>query len=951
MTNKEMDIQPSSGSDFVKKKESLPITEQNLKEKDVEKALERGYAEMTGYMSEEAVDIKAELPEPEHPDGNKPKVNIFLSYSHSNQQIKDAFFNKIRERLKTSKKFKFSFSSDNDIPVGEQWHKSIQEMIRRCDFGLLLLSTNFLASNYIGTHELPTLLEKCLPVALDILDLEDQDLKGLEKRQIFFYENQKSFSEVKGTNQTKFINHLVKKIEGRVTAFYTSQNEAPSVVKNGKDHAIKKHLEQFLEYKASIYKPEEFIAQDGCQSQIAHKADTVRSSDTVVALDYIRSWAIDSDVPYFALLGDFGTGKTFTCRMLAREINTLHEKSHDKYPLCIYLDLRMVATRVGIEKKVPKLLDILQDAIDNTKDPLDRSMVSAEDIIQLVRQNKAMIIYDGLDEKTVHFTPDDTNRFIAELWKIREIKVNNVEDRQGKILISCRTHYFRNILEQNTLFLGRDREGRSPAEYRSCILLPFDDRQIRVYLKKRLACNDGEIEKIIDLFEQVHDLKELSTRPYILSLITEFIPDLERLNHEEKLINTARLYELTIDNWLMRDKGKHEFSVLHKKELMKSLASEIHKRGGASIKAEELEKWLDTWFYNHPVINNAYSNKLRETLQKDLRTATFIIREQENEFSFAHTSLQEYFLAGYILDELLSPKQNRPDLAIAMPSSETLNFAIDMLSLDDRLLKECITAIERIFSASYQKGASEISLALWQGLHDRKMKQPNPNVIHFEHANLSKLIISGLNFTNAIFDHATLQGTRFKRTVLQSASFKNSSLVNAEFLSCNAHCANFSETDAVGSIWRNSHLQNSLWDAAHLRLASFVQCNALGSRNLLMDSTIAAVHCNGINNTPLPNHAHISIFTGHSDWVTSCAISADNKRIVSGSNDNTLKVWDMESGNCLMTLANPPNNETASWDEQQQNVLFLSDNAWRWVGLSAGIRRLPIELLDAKLPC
>ncbi|MEI6848104.1 MAG: WD40 repeat domain-containing protein, partial [Chlorobiaceae bacterium] len=90
---------------------------------------------------------------------------------------------------------------------------------------------------------------------------------------------------------------------------------------------------------------------------------------------------------------------------------------------------------------------------------------------------------------------------------------------------------------------------------------------------------------------------------------------------------------------------------------------------------------------------------------------------------------------------------------------------------------------------------------------------------------------------------------------------------------------------------------------------------------------------------------------GHSGSVTSCAISADNKRIVSGSNDNTLKVWDMESGNCLMTLANPPNNETASWDEQQQNVLFLSDNAWRWVGLSAGIRRLPIELLDAKLPC
>jgi WD40 repeat protein len=31
---------------------------------------------------------------------------------------------------------------------------------------------------------------------------------------------------------------------------------------------------------------------------------------------------------------------------------------------------------------------------------------------------------------------------------------------------------------------------------------------------------------------------------------------------------------------------------------------------------------------------------------------------------------------------------------------------------------------------------------------------------------------------------------------------------------------------------------------------------------------------------------------GHSDWVRSVSFSPDGRRIVSGSDDNTLKVWD-----------------------------------------------------------
>jgi len=41
---------------------------------------------------------------------------------------------------------------------------------------------------------------------------------------------------------------------------------------------------------------------------------------------------------------------------------------------------------------------------------------------------------------------------------------------------------------------------------------------------------------------------------------------------------------------------------------------------------------------------------------------------------------------------------------------------------------------------------------------------------------------------------------------------------------------------------------------------------------------------------------------GHSDWVRSVAYSPDGKHIVSGSADNTVKVWDAQTGKEVSVL-------------------------------------------------
>ena len=51
---------------------------------------------------------------------------------------------------------------------------------------------------------------------------------------------------------------------------------------------------------------------------------------------------------------------------------------------------------------------------------------------------------------------------------------------------------------------------------------------------------------------------------------------------------------------------------------------------------------------------------------------------------------------------------------------------------------------------------------------------------------------------------------------------------------------------------------------------------------------------------------------GHSSYVKTVAISPDGKYIVSGSNDNSIKVWDLSSGREVHTLTGKTNNTTTN---------------------------------------
>jgi len=62
--------------------------------------------------------------------------------------------------------------------------------------------------------------------------------------------------------------------------------------------------------------------------------------------------------------------------------------------------------------------------------------------------------------------------------------------------------------------------------------------------------------------------------------------------------------------------------------------------------------------------------------------------------------------------------------------------------------------------------------------------------------------------------------------------------------------------------------------------------------------------------------------TGHSRYVSGCAWSPDSRRVLSASGDQTLKIWEADSGRCLLTLVGRSGPVTGcDWSPDGRRVL------------------------------
>ena len=101
---------------------------------------------------------------------------VFISYSHEDVKWKK----RLCKHLKTSNvEGPFTVWSDDELKLGDKYHKEIQQQIELADIAILLVSVDFLSSDYVSKYELPPLEKRfyaetirIIPVVIGDCDIE-----------------------------------------------------------------------------------------------------------------------------------------------------------------------------------------------------------------------------------------------------------------------------------------------------------------------------------------------------------------------------------------------------------------------------------------------------------------------------------------------------------------------------------------------------------------------------------------------------------------------------------------------------------------------------------------------------------------------------------------------------------------------------------------------------------
>jgi hypothetical protein len=150
----------------------------------------------------------------------KPLRAGFVSYARDDAALVERFLAVMRPRCAVQRDVELQLWSDRAIVAGKRWEQEIGVALAAADFGLLCVSPSLLASSFVTTVELPALLRRerlAIPLALEPLDFDQVDLKGLEALQVFRLRRPekprgRSFDECRGVNAKRFCDELVGEI-------------------------------------------------------------------------------------------------------------------------------------------------------------------------------------------------------------------------------------------------------------------------------------------------------------------------------------------------------------------------------------------------------------------------------------------------------------------------------------------------------------------------------------------------------------------------------------------------------------------------------------------------------------------------------------------------------------------------------------------------------------------
>ena len=716
-----------------------------------------------------------------------------------------------------------------------------------------------------------------------------------------------------------------------------------------------------------------------------------RDAYTSDAVERLVSWARGSDdehSPMCALLGDLGTGKTISTILLTRRLLDLR-KAGEEAPLPIFFDLR--------DLSLAALADFgLRTLLNQLLAKASLSNVTVDNILTTIQDEHTLIIFDGLNEVLVHLSPSDRQRLTRSLLEVLNLGRQNSQEENPhtRLLLSCRTQYFRTVEEEFSFFDGQGRENKRGRDYLVLTLLPFDEDQIREYLRRNVP--EADTDRLLETIRSVHNLRELASQPVLLDMICQVLLTIDEDLSFGRRVRSVDLYERFVNNWLRREDGKHSLIPEHKIQLMTHLAWQVWRSGSRTWSARRMETWMLQFLHTHPDMELDYEKRMPDQWKQDFRTATFLARRGDD-FSFAHSSLLEYFLAVRLADSLEAESEDEALAAwdITRPSDEAFAFFAELI---DRLpaltQRQRLARLTRVGAYASAPARTNVFAYTLRAL-EKGTPHPRTDALNLSGADLRGWTIGSektpLNLAGVSLRGACLDDAHIRHARLDGIDATGASMRRTLFEDCTLTQANLENADLTGTVFRHCDMEGASLDKA-TRYRRNQLLHPVGYQRELSDTLTAPLS----EHDPLRVLPEVQILGGHSSWVTAVAWSPDGHHILTASRDRTARIWDATTGDNTLTLTHTrwvravawspdstqiltgcqdgtariwdatkgeqvrffiaflPEGECAILTPDQTRVIGASPYAWRWLGRYAkhpggALERIPVEI-DGPLP-
>jgi len=643
-------------------------------------------------------------------------------------------------------------------------------------------------------------------------------------------------------------------------------------------------------YPSELYVPQRFRL-------ISPRRTTPEDGPGKDLLTQIQEWVADYDGRFIVVLGDFGYGKTFLLRELAKRIHL--EQRPPVIP--VFIQLRELEKAHGFE-------EILAAHLAKAGEEEIRFRL----LRNLIAEGRVLLLFDGFDELALRVTYSKAAQHLNNL-------VSAAEGR-AKVVLKSRTQHFLSEHEVETALASRlsDMPGR-----RLVKIQEFDDDQILEFLTKLFEGDSARARATLELLGDVRDLLGLSRNPRMLSFITRLDEErLRRIRDREGEISAAVLYRELLERWLEfeyeRAQPEGALPTLTKAERWEAvtrLALLLWETGEETLGLAELGS----------VSTEALHDLANRQLTPDqaahmIGSGTLLVRVENERFKFVHRSILEWLVANHVAGQLRKGDSDPPELKLAVMSDLMTDFLATLAGeqIIERWARHTLWSEPDSTTETAKKNALFMLLRLGLPLQPESSGWDAPPPLQLSRVNLRGANLAGVDLRGAILHEADLRDAR-----LDDADLSGSDLRGADLRRCSGKGVKLVDADLRGANLSDARLINANLTGVTTTTSRWRRAFLIGAvtdRELQREDAVGAA-------LPANSVPTLQISPSRYAGYQACAWSPDGIHLATAGTYATTHIWDPATGTAIQALTGHSGTVwSVAWDPTGTQLATAGDD-------------------------